>query len=194
MSDAAALPPPPKDIPRRGDAFRHWKQGAIYVVTGVSRSEGRPSEFNVHYLHEGVSDDDAIPWKRTYDDFMACIFPERQEDPTCARAIRRFELVGRREIPSFCRPVVLAFARAMEEKLRKNEHKGGWDGEDPYDLLAMIVDETDALDTALESYLKDNNAEAVKKVLSEAADVANFCLFVADVCGAIGSEAVHVGG
>ncbi len=193
--DAEPLPPAPKGLPRRCDAFRHWRHGTIYVVTGVSRSESRPWEFNVDYLPEGVSDETEIPWRRTYEEFSEFVFPESQENPHCPRSVRRFDPIGRREIPTFCRPKVLAFARAMEEKLRKNEHKGGWEGEDPYDLLARIVDETDELDTALEAHLGDKcNEETTRKVLSEAADVANFCLFVADVTGALGEKPVYVGG
>lgn len=71
-----------------------------------------------------------------------------------------------------CRTEVLKFARAMEERLRANDHKGGWKSEDPTWLLGRMLEEAHEL------------AQAVPDgaVLHEAADVANFCLMVADVC------------
>lgn len=191
------LPQAPADLPRRGDAFAHWKKGVVYVVTGVSRSEASPGEFNIHYLHEGVSEEEMIPWSRARDDFMGYVpavdvarFRLEPEDDVTP--VRRFLPIGRREIPAFIRPKVAAFARAMEEKLRKHEAKGGWEGEDPYDLIARVVDETDELDVAVEDHKKHGTQETTRKVLSEAADVANFTMFVADVCGALGSEPISV--
>lgn len=185
------LPQPPKELPRRRDAFRHWK-GAIYVVTGVSRSEANPSEFNVQYLPEGVSDDDVIPWSRPFSNFWQLLEPNKD-----GCSVLRFGPVGQREIPTYTRPELLAFVRAMEDKLRKNEHKGGWKDESPFDLLDRVVDEIDELDKAIQNHPWTSDGEhkdspeareASRNVLSEAADVANFCMFVADVCGSLGRE------
>jgi len=235
------LPAPPKDLPRRGDAFRHWKTGAVYVVTGVSRSEHNPYEFNVHYLPEGASEDHEIPWKRTHEDFVAIVVTkgdlavEPKTSPT-----PRFSNAGRRDIPSAARdqalseaaslvdrlveiqrrrpiaaddiagviqaitsrlgrapftprPEVLAFARAMEEKLRRNDHKGGWKDESARSLLERAEDEIDELDLAVTCLRDDecghhpSEAAKLENVLGEAADVANFVMMVADVCGALKS-------
>lgn len=188
------LPAPPADMPRRGDAFRHWKHGATYVVTGRSRNEQFPDSFDVLYLPEGASEETDIPWRRTYEDFMnEVVHPDDVGKPK-ARTVRRFAPDGRRDLSSVRREV-LVFARAMEEKLKANEHKGGWKNEHPFDMLERVVDEIDELDVALQALDSDrSSAEKVAKVLSEAADVANFCMFVADVVGALGPQLVPAGG
>jgi NTP pyrophosphatase (non-canonical NTP hydrolase) len=195
MSKTVNLPTLPRDFPKRGDAFSHWKDGDIYVVVGSSRSEADPGEFDVLYLPEGASADE-IPWRRPYGNFTGYVpAAEVHERSTVKRTggspVRRFEPVGRRELQDqspqpFLRPEVAEFARAMEEKLRKHEGKGGWKGEDPFDLIARIVDETDELDLAVQEHQKNGTDETATKVLSEAADVANFCLFVTDVLGGFG--------
>lgn len=66
------------------------------------------------------------------------------------------------------------FVAAMRRKLAANAHKGGWKDCDPDWLLKRLRQEVDELE------------EAVQKgqgVLGEAADVANFAMFIADVCG-----------
>lgn len=89
------------------------------------------------------------------------------------------------------RPEVLALARAMEEKLRKHDHKGGWQEETTRHLLDRARDEIEELDQAV-SCATDRHcthlgseAEKLKAVLAEAADVANFAMMTADVCGAL---------
>jgi hypothetical protein len=65
------------------------------------------------------------------------------------------------------RPEVLAFAWLMEDKLRQNDHKGGWK-ECSFDyLMHRLVQEQDEL-------LKQPH-------ISEAVDVANFAMMIADV-------------
>ena len=44
-----------------------------------------------------------------------------------------------------CRPEVQAFAVAMEEKLRANDHKGGWKGCCPLWLFQRAEDELEGL-------------------------------------------------
>lgn len=189
MTDLLSLP---QDFPRRGEAFRHWKRGTIYVVTGASRSESDPDELDVLYKEEGAPED-AIPWRRSYSSFTETIICDGKE-------LRRYEPVGRRQV-GYCRREVVAFAVAMELRLRLNEHKGGgWKEEDPFDLLDRVVDEIDELDQAIENHVRTEAAEAKggavsdedegtaetrRRVLSESADVANFCMFVADACGSL---------
>ena len=74
-------------------------------------------------------------------------------------------------------PYVLAFAEVMEEKLAANRHKGdreGWRKESVEWLLGRLRVEVEELAAA----------EPDEQV-AEAADVANFCMFIADNCGAL---------
>lgn len=82
--------------------------------------------------------------------------------------------------PYSLRDEVFAFAQAMEEQLRANDHKPGWKDDDPDDLIARITDETVELTDVV-------NRRFPRKglILNEAADVANFAMMVADVCGAL---------
>lgn len=89
------------------------------------------------------------------------------------------------------RPEVQRFALLMEEQLRKNDHKGGWQHELAADLFTRIKDETEELGDALRRGPGTPNPfgpydkPARKRIGHEAADVANFCMMVADVVGAI---------
>lgn len=87
------------------------------------------------------------------------------------------------------RPQVLAFAVAMETKLRINDHKGGWDQSEPEDLLLSLDDEVAELRKIIDSRrfakMYGYPLEDSDSVLFEAADVANFAMMVADVCGAL---------
>lgn len=71
---------------------------------------------------------------------------------------------------------VTTFADAMERKLRANEHKGHWANEDILYLMRRMNDEVVELKRAIGSG---------GAVLDEAADVANFAMMIADVCGAL---------
>lgn len=82
------------------------------------------------------------------------------------------------------RPEVRAFAVAMERKLRENDHKGGWSGCSIEYLLRRLSEEHIELRSAVIRYRSSaNNDERVRvSIGAEAADVANFCLMIADVC------------
>jgi NTP pyrophosphatase (non-canonical NTP hydrolase) len=75
------------------------------------------------------------------------------------------------------RPVVVGFAHEMERKLRENDFKGGWEGED-IDWLLRRLDEE-----AVELALAVHSGKPAAEVRGEAADVANFALMVADNIG-----------
>ena len=77
------------------------------------------------------------------------------------------------------RPEVRAFAVAMEERLRANDHKGGWKGECQLWLLERLEDEFAELALAV------LDGKPPHEIRDEAADVANFALFVADVAGGL---------
>jgi NTP pyrophosphatase (non-canonical NTP hydrolase) len=67
-----------------------------------------------------------------------------------------------------------AFHDRMARKLLKNASKGGWESETITDLIAGIRRETGELDRAFTS------GESYERVADEAADVANYCMMVAD--------------
>lgn len=78
------------------------------------------------------------------------------------------------------RPEVAQFAEAMERKLAANDHKEHWRGESTHSLLSRLFDEFLELQQAID----DGNAE---EIVSEAADVGNFAMMIADVAGQGGS-------
>ena len=114
--------------------------------------------------------------------------------------------------PSGWRPEVRAFADLMEAKLRANDHKPGWKADNPFDLAKRIHHELSELEGELgralnktwwpirederepwsfhrnHTYRFGDEAErslALSKIGPEAADVANFAMMIADVCGAL---------
>ena len=73
-----------------------------------------------------------------------------------------------------CRPEVRAFAIAMEQKLRKYDHRGGWTDLRPGWLRRRVDEELDELDEAV-------RGGSPIAVIDECADVANFLMMLADV-------------
>lgn len=91
--------------------------------------------------------------------------------------------------PLRLRPEVVAFAQAMERKLRANDHKGGWEDEDPEWLMDRLKEEVAELDRAITT--RDGgplSGRAMKRVIREASDVANFAMMLAQVCGGMPVE------
>lgn len=78
------------------------------------------------------------------------------------------------------RPEVQRFALAMEERLKANDHKGGWENCTTSYLWRRLVEESGELEEELAKDLTDGRV-----VLHEAADVANFAMMLADVYGAL---------
>lgn len=70
------------------------------------------------------------------------------------------------------REEVEIFSLCMEEKLRRNDHKGGWEKIPIRDLLKRLKDEVDELDKAI-------HEEGNVNIMYEAADVANFAMMIA---------------
>lgn len=84
------------------------------------------------------------------------------------------------------RPAVLRFAFAMEETLRRHDHKGGWDNCEPTWLMKRVRQEVTELGDALTCYLLEDvprRRQAADDVRGEATDVANFAMMLLDVCG-----------
>lgn len=67
-----------------------------------------------------------------------------------------------------------AFRERMAKKLLKNASKGGWDHESMESLIAGIERELAEMKQAIA------NGEAGPRIANEAADVANYCMMVAD--------------
>lgn len=85
-----------------------------------------------------------------------------------------------------CRAGVRAFAKIMEEKLKKHDRKKGrkgWKGMDPDRLLNMASLELKKLIVAVR--LESKGEVTPGQVAREAADIANFCMMIADVCGGL---------
>lgn len=78
------------------------------------------------------------------------------------------------------RAKLLSFAVIMQEKLDDNAHKGGWANETPKQLLKRAKQELRELEAAV-----NNTYQSEDDIAREAADVANFCMMIADVCGGL---------
>lgn len=114
-----------------------------------------------------------VTWKAMYklsipQEAMESIVALLEED---ARKIAEWE----------CRREVRLFAQQMESRLRANDHKPGWKQDDVRALLWRLWDEANELDVATIPEQGWSPADIAK----EAADVANFAMMIADVCGGL---------
>lgn len=81
------------------------------------------------------------------------------------------------------RPEVARFALLMEAKLRENDHKTGWKDNTTRALYLRLTEEALELAEALSNWRAGvTNADFV---VSEAVDVANFSMMIADVLGGL---------
>lgn len=80
----------------------------------------------------------------------------------------------------YARPEVLAFANVMEAKLKENDFKGGWQGENNQWIVEKLAEEVGELKDEL---AKDS--PLASRVVAEAADVANIAMFAADNNGVL---------
>lgn len=78
------------------------------------------------------------------------------------------------------RPEVQRFAALMERVLRENDHKGGWEEMSLSALLARLQEEVNELVIAAYPPRADK-----PEISCEAADVANFAMFIADNFGGL---------
>jgi NTP pyrophosphatase (non-canonical NTP hydrolase) len=72
---------------------------------------------------------------------------------------------------------------AMEERLRANDHKGGWDNCEPEWLLTRLRQEVEEL--AAEIAKGGTRSFDADRLRLEAADVGNFAMMIADVLGTL---------
>jgi hypothetical protein len=87
---------------------------------------------------------------------------------------------------------ISVLAEAMRKKLVANAYKGGWQNMSVPYMMDRITDERNELDNAiwrLNKFRKANNGKTprvlLEDILSEAADIANFAMMIADVAGAL---------
>ena len=78
------------------------------------------------------------------------------------------------------RPEVAWFALQMEMKLRKNDHKGGWQDDSLRALLRRLKDELGELHWELIDRAHAGHDLNIELVIDEATDVANFAMMIAD--------------
>lgn len=74
------------------------------------------------------------------------------------------------------------FSQEMETKLKKNDHKGGWDKSTISWLLGRLKDEVKELEEVLNEEPETNTEQLSKmqRTIAECADVANFAMMIAD--------------
>jgi NTP pyrophosphatase (non-canonical NTP hydrolase) len=80
------------------------------------------------------------------------------------------------EMTKSVRPKVMAFAQAMEERLAEHDSRPGWENAPYWFLLSRLIEEIGELAIAM-------RGATSMSVLREAADVANFCMMIADNSG-----------
>lgn len=77
------------------------------------------------------------------------------------------------------------FGEIMDDLLTENDHKPGWKGEPMSYLLDRLEQEVEELKAELETRPEPATDEAMgwrdRRIIKEAADIANFCMMIADV-------------
>lgn len=91
----------------------------------------------------------------------------------------------------YFRDCVQRLADVMVQKLMQHRDRPGWDDNDPEWLLGRMTEEGRELAGAVKAWIEarysryataEQIAAASRRVREEAADVANFCMMVAEVC------------
>jgi len=80
------------------------------------------------------------------------------------------------------RPIILEFAKQMEAKLAKNDHKDHWREAGLQSIFAHFRAEVDELKEAL------MEGHSTEEVVSEACDVALMAMMCADIIKSMGEE------
>lgn len=71
----------------------------------------------------------------------------------------------------------------MEKQLQINDHKYGWQNCDPLWLLERLREETQELEQEVRQWVFVDGLPR-NRTITEAADVANFAMFIADIVNA----------
>lgn len=114
-----------------------------------------------------------IPWEPEGNEIHAGSEPWWPDLDECRLDVETLlQAIGERE---YVRPDLQWFALEMEKKLRANDHKGHWRDCSMEYLRTRLHEELGELLTAL-----DAKPPASEQIAKEAADVANFCMMIAD--------------
>ena len=101
--------------------------------------------------------------------------------------------IGPRPVPApHVRQEVWAFALLMERELAEHDDREGWKHVKTEWLFSRLLEEVEEVRQVLIDLDRDAagiQERAAERIGPEAADVANFCMFIADVCGALTKEA-----
>jgi len=92
--------------------------------------------------------------------------------------VKRSGTKGGRELGSYPRPAVRAFAEGMETRLRENDHKPGWADIDPLWFVGRLEQNLAELKAELHDENCDENLAA-----QAAIDIANYAMMVVDAVG-----------
>jgi len=86
-------------------------------------------------------------------------------------------------------PIVKKFAKEMEAKLESNRHKGDretWRKSTPESILVRLEEELMELEEEIDFLkLHPRDVAVRRRIVHEAADIANFALIIADICGGL---------
>jgi NTP pyrophosphatase (non-canonical NTP hydrolase) len=80
----------------------------------------------------------------------------------------------------------------MERELAEHDDREGWKHVKTEWLFSRLLEEVEEVRQVLIDLDRDAagiQERAAERIGPEAADVANFCMFIADVCGALTTEA-----
>ncbi len=92
------------------------------------------------------------------------------------------------------RPSVADFAELMESVLKENDWKDGWQDMDLCDCLFRLSGEAAELREAVGRFELNHRhtAEELNRLRKEAADVANFAMFIVEIAGRYGRNSAEV--
>jgi NTP pyrophosphatase (non-canonical NTP hydrolase) len=102
------------------------------------------------------------------------IDPERTKHLIALALANYRQKLERLEEALCAREEVQWFATRMEQELRENDHKGGWQNDNWRDLLARLHEEMHEL------WHVCNYGANADIIAEEAADIANFAMMIAD--------------
>ncbi len=184
------LPPAPKPFADMHSLVRRARREAATQPRAVGQPVGVTVEKIAEdiYVAVGWAKDD--PWANAVDrrDRMGMADPFTRSQRLCidaAQTVLSRLAPSAGDVGEALRPEVLAFAHLMEAELKANDHKPGWKTRHALSLLMRLDEEKGELRDVLGAGTRNGLENYRLRVGSEAADVANFAMMIADVCGAL---------
>ncbi len=153
------------------------KEGAALEPRGVATGKATEGEA-VHRFSHATAPESADAFTSAFGSVGHAEAPPPPSDYRALAAAPGTEVV---------RPEVAAFALLMEAKLREKDHRGGWDECTTAWLMSRLREEAKELAGELSRRTDFDGEEDrwARLIGREAADVANFAMMIADVCGAL---------